>query len=89
MSHHTSRIDEMHSESIRVDMNASKSTQSAICGGRPAVGNDSKTFDRADDKPESSPSKYGLDADNASRSGRCRVISLMIEIALSPSLTPT
>ena len=57
MSHHTSRIDEMHSESISVDMKDSKSPQPVICGGRPAVGSDSKTFERADANPESSPSK--------------------------------
>jgi hypothetical protein len=70
-------------------MNVSKSLQSANGGGRPAVGSDSNTFERADAKPESSPSKYGLDDDKARKSGRYRRSSLMMAIARAPSLTPT
>ncbi len=57
MSHQTSLIDEMHPDSSSVDMNASKSVQSASGGGSPAVGSPSKIFVRADASPESSDSK--------------------------------
>ena len=51
MSHHTSRIERMQPDSISVDMNDSKSDQSASGGGSPAVGSPSKIFVRAEAQP--------------------------------------
>jgi hypothetical protein len=55
MSHHTSRILRIVPAPINVRMNRWNCPQFSMKYGRPAVGNDSKIFERVDASPVSRP----------------------------------